>query len=209
MKSSHNTLLLLALFFAPCALLRASVQVTMATAKPTQSVIASYEALPGSAGNTTAFWRGTGPFRHIGQSFGIATKEESVRLSGVSWKIWNLDSSVEGKKFSIKLYRLTAPNKAPDPEKDLLHSEEGLLPDILEEGYYLTFTFSSSVKLAPAGAYLVLFGFEEATSKDASAKVLGFERSEGRANFDGRLWIYNGTAFVADNKAMTFFAHGQ
>lgn len=192
---------------ALCSLsgLNAEIKVETDGSKPADRIALSYEP-KGSVGNSTTFQRGTGEYRRIGQAFSV--EDKGFELTGLTWKIWDFDPMVEGKKFSIQVYRLVAVNKAPDMGNDLVLSEEGTLPQTLSPEDYITFTFSQGVRLEKGESYLVLFGFEEPTSQDSTAKSLGFQRSDERAE-SGRLWVYNGETFVADNKSMTFYLHGK
>jgi len=202
MKATNLVALSMAAF---CALssLPADILVKTDGSKPSEGVALSSEPT-GAKGNTTTFYRGTGEFRKVGQSFTIEGK--TFDLAGLTLKIWDFDPQVEGKKFSIQVYRLLAVNKPPDVVNDLLLSEEGTLPEDLKPEDYLSFTFEKGVKLEHGDSYMILFGFEEATSKDATARSIGFQRTDEKTS-DGRLWVYNGEAFTADNKAMTFFLH--
>lgn len=192
---------------AVCSLsgLHAEIKVETDGSKPADHIALSYEP-SGSVGNTTTFHRGTGEYRRVGQAFAVTDKD--FDLTALTWKIWDFDPAVEGKKFSLQVYRLVAVNKAPDMGNDLVLSEEGTLPQTLNPEDYITFTFSKGVKLEKGESYLILFGFEEPTSQDASAKSIGFQRSDDRAE-SGRLWVYNGENFTADNKSMTFYLRGK
>lgn len=200
-----NLIVLLSAVLLPGTALKADVQVAIDSNKPSANVAVSYEPT-GGKGNTTAFRRGTDGSRSIGQAFLV--KDRSFEITGFTWKIWDRDPQVGGKKFSVKIYRLQAVNKAPDIDKDLVHSEEGVLPGNLKSEDYITFAFSQSAPLEKGASYLILFAFEEPTSNDASAKSISFERSDENAGF-GRIWACNGTQFTADNKAMTFFVQGK
>jgi hypothetical protein len=114
------------------------------------------------------------------------------------------DPGVLGKRFSLRVYRLGAINKIPDSVSDLVSSQEGTLPEAMDPEGYISFAFDEAVKLDQGGSYLVLFAFEEPTSKDQRANALGFERSDAPANY-GRMWAYLNDKFVADAKSMTFF----
>ncbi len=185
--------------------LAAEIQVKTDASKPSEGVALSSEP-KGLVGNITTYKRGTGEFRRVGQAFLVEGK--SFDLTGFTWKIWNFDAQVEGKKFSIQVFRLSAINKAPDIVNDLLLSEEGDLPEVLQPEDFITFKFGKEVRLERGECYLILFGFEEPTSKDSSAKSLGFQRTDEKAE-SGRIWVYNGETFTADNKSMTFFLHGK
>ncbi len=202
MKTAKITALIFGMAAAALASLQAGVKVSVHQAKPTERIAFSYEA-EGEVGRTTCFYRGTGESRHIGQAFPVAAGQ-SCEMTAVTFKLKEFDSAVLGKRFSLKVYRLAAVNKVPDPVNGLVSTQDGTLPESIDPEGYITFTLDEAVKLDQGGAYLVLFAFEEPTSTDQRANVLGFERTEAPAQ-SGRMWAYLEDKFVADAKSMTFF----
>ncbi len=198
-----NKLFLSLLLAATPLSLEAGVTVSQSEQKPEHSVV-SYEA-DQPTGRGTAFYRGRDGLRHIGQAITIP-EGGPVEMSGVTFRTYDYDPGVLGKRFSIKVFQLPDGKGTPDPEGDLISSQEGTLPDDLEERAYITFSLDEPVPLSGGRTYIVLFAFEEPTSDDQGAVSLGFERSEGPAA-GGRTWAWVTDRFVADRKSMIYFLH--
>ena len=202
MNTARITALILGMAAVAFTPLQAGVTVSTHQEKPSERIAFSYEATD-PVGRSTCFYRGTGEYRHIGQAFPVKAGE-SCEMASITFKLMEFDRGVLGKRFSLRVYRLAAINKVPDPVSDLVSSQEGMLPDGMEPDGYIRFAFDETVKLDQGAAYLVLFAFEEPTSTDPRANALGFERSDAPATY-GRMWAYLGDKFVADAKSLTFF----
>ena len=176
---------------------------TLSDEKPVKRVAVSHDA-GDDAGNSTFFKRGTGGYREIGQAFKLDKRD--AEITGVTFRVLDADPQVLGKKIAVKVYELKAVNEAPADPQATLAVAEGNLPATIEPLQYLTFSFAEPIPLQQNRCYLVLLSFQEPTSNDGKARSLSLERSNNKAGF-GRLWTYNGDAFVADAKAMTFFVH--
>ncbi len=184
--------------------LHAGVQATVSANKPERKVVIRHET-DQETNRSTTFYRGTGEFRHIGQAFKVEAGG-GFEMAAVTFRLHRSDPGVAGKRFSIRVYRMSAPNQAPDPDADLVSSQEGVLPGELEEGDYLTLTLDEPVPLDGGQAYLILFAFEEPTSADARALSLGLESTQGPAGRARRVWaLLPDGKFSADHKSFSFF----
>lgn len=181
----------------------AAVSVVASDEKPLEGVAFGFEA-EGKTGRSTAFYRGSGGFRHMGQSF-VVPKGRTLEMTGVTFRIHDYDTGVLGKRFSIRLYRLQSLRGA-GAEPELISSQEGELPDNLGDRDYVTFRLEESLSLQSDGEYIVLFAFEEPTSGDQQAIGIGFDRSAENISGPG-LWALVDDRFIGDRKSLTFFIH--